>query len=47
MVRVRVEGHPLTAAAAIVWNGDLPRPLQQILVETADGVAVPEPAFRG
>jgi DNA-binding transcriptional LysR family regulator len=47
MVRVRVEGHPLTAAAAIVWNGDLPRPLQQILVETADGIAIPEPAVRG
>ena len=38
MVRVRIEGHPLTAAAALVWNGDLPRPLQQILFDTAEGV---------
>jgi DNA-binding transcriptional LysR family regulator len=33
MVRVRVDGHQLTAAAALVWNRDLPRPLQQILFE--------------
>jgi hypothetical protein len=24
-----------------VWNGDLPRPLQQILFDTADGVTPP------
>jgi len=24
-----------------VWNGDLPRPLQQILFDTADGVTLP------
>jgi len=35
MVPVRVQAHPLTAAAALVWNGDLPRELQQILVEVA------------
>lgn len=39
MVRVRVDGHQLTAAAALVWNRDLPRPLQQILFETAEGVS--------
>ena len=37
MARVYVAGHPLTATAALVWNGDLPRPLQQILFDTADG----------
>ena len=36
MVRVSIDGHPLTATAALVWNGDLPRPLQQILFDTAD-----------
>jgi DNA-binding transcriptional LysR family regulator len=39
MARVYVAGHPLTATAALVWNGDLPRPLQQILFDTADGAA--------
>ena len=38
MVRVGLERHPLTAMAALVWSGDLPRPLQQILVDTADGL---------
>jgi DNA-binding transcriptional LysR family regulator len=37
MVRVSLEDHPLTATASLVWSGDLPRPLQQILFETADG----------
>jgi DNA-binding transcriptional LysR family regulator len=37
MVRVGLDHHPLTATAALVWNGDLPRPLQQILFQTADG----------
>jgi hypothetical protein len=41
MARVSIPGHPLTAAAALVWNGDLPRSLQQILFDTADGVAPP------
>jgi hypothetical protein len=31
MTRVSIAGHPLTAVAALVWHGDLPRPLQQIL----------------
>jgi DNA-binding transcriptional LysR family regulator len=43
MVRVSIVGHPLTATAALVWHGDLPRPLQQILFDTADGVT-PQPA---
>jgi len=38
MVPVRLEQHPLTAAAALVWNADLPRQLQQVLFDTADGV---------
>ena len=43
MARVGIAGHPLTATAALVWNGDLPRPLQQILFDTADGVTPPRP----
>jgi hypothetical protein len=34
MTRVSIAGHPLTVTAALVWNGDLPRPLQQILFDT-------------
>jgi DNA-binding transcriptional LysR family regulator len=44
MVRVSIDGQPLTATAALVWNGDLPRPLQQILFDTADGPTPPAPA---
>ena len=36
-VLVSIADRPLTATAALVWNGDLPRPLQQILFDTADG----------
>jgi DNA-binding transcriptional LysR family regulator len=46
MTRAGIAGHPLTATAALVWNGDLPRPLQQILFDTADRVASPAPAMR-
>jgi len=45
MVRVGLQDHPLTATAALVWSGDLPRPLQQILFDAADGTAPPEPAW--
>jgi DNA-binding transcriptional LysR family regulator len=38
MVEVALDQHPLTATAALVWNTDLPRPLQQILFDTADEV---------
>jgi hypothetical protein len=31
MVRVRVDGSPLTASAVLMWRGDLPRALQQVL----------------
>jgi hypothetical protein len=41
MVRVRLQNHPLTAAAALVWSGELPRPLQQMLFETADSLTAP------
>ena len=44
MVRVSIADHPLTATAALVWNGDLPRPLQQILFDTADGLTPSAPA---
>ena len=43
MVRVSLEDHLLTATAALVWSGDLPRPLQQILFDAADGVAAADP----
>ena len=36
MVRVRLDGHPLTATAAAAWSGDLPRHLQQLLFDAAD-----------
>jgi DNA-binding transcriptional LysR family regulator len=39
MVRVSLEHHSLTASAALVWNTDLARPLQQMLVGTADSLA--------
>jgi hypothetical protein len=42
MTRVGIADHPLTATAALVWNGDLPRQLQQILFDTADGAAPPK-----
>jgi DNA-binding transcriptional LysR family regulator len=38
MICAQIEGSPLTAAAALVWNGDLPRPLQQVLFDTADSI---------
>ena len=38
MTRVSIADHPLTATAALIWNGDLPRQLQQILFDTADGL---------
>ena len=44
MVRVSIDGQPLTATAALAWNGDLPRPLQQILFDTADVLNRPAPA---
>jgi DNA-binding transcriptional LysR family regulator len=46
MVRVGLEHHPLTAMAALVWSDDLPRPLQQILFDTAERVAATCPARR-
>jgi hypothetical protein len=41
MVRVILEHRPLTATSALVWSGDLPRPLQQILFDTAEGIICP------
>ena len=41
MVRVSIADQPLTATAALVWNRDLPRPLQQILFDTADDAIRP------
>ena len=44
MVRVSIVDRALSATAALVWNGDLPRPLQQVLFDTAVGVTPPAPA---
>jgi hypothetical protein len=44
MVQVILEQRPLAATAALVWSGDLPRTLQQILFDTADQIASPGPA---
>ena len=38
-----LEHHPLSATAAVVWNGDLPRPLQQILFDAAADATPPAP----
>jgi DNA-binding transcriptional LysR family regulator len=39
MVAVRIERQPLVAAAGLVWSGELPRELQQLLFDIADGLA--------
>jgi LysR family transcriptional regulator, benzoate and cis,cis-muconate-responsive activator of ben and cat genes len=39
MVRARIEGSPLTAAAALAWSEDLPDQLQQVLFDAADRIA--------
>jgi DNA-binding transcriptional LysR family regulator len=43
MTRVGIEGHPLAATAALAWNSDLPRQLQQILFDTADRITLDGP----
>jgi DNA-binding transcriptional LysR family regulator len=40
MVRARVEGSPFAATAGLVWSGDLPRQLQQVLFDTADSITL-------
>jgi DNA-binding transcriptional LysR family regulator len=40
MVPVRIERSPLDATAGLVWSADLPRPLQQILFDAADGIVL-------
>ena len=47
MVLAGLGQHRLTATAAVVWNGDLPRPLQQVLFDAADGITPPAPARTG
>ena len=46
MVKVSLRNHSLTALAALVWSGDLPRPLQQMLFHTADNLTTPPPPQR-
>ena len=43
MVQVSLRDQPLTASGALVWSAGLPRPLQQILFETADSLTAPAP----
>jgi len=43
MVKVSLRNHPLTASATLVWSGDLPRPLRQMLFQTADNLTTPPP----
>ncbi len=38
MIPVRLDQSPLSATAGLVWSGDLPRQLQQVLVDTAAGI---------
>jgi LysR family transcriptional regulator, benzoate and cis,cis-muconate-responsive activator of ben and cat genes len=38
MIRVDLERRPLTATAVLAWSCDLPRHLQQVLFETAEGM---------
>jgi hypothetical protein len=40
MVRARVEGSPFAATAGLIWSGDLPRQLQQVLFDTADSITL-------
>ncbi|MGA2830363.1 MAG: LysR family transcriptional regulator [Streptosporangiaceae bacterium] len=40
LIPVRLEGAPLAATVGLVWNGDLPRHLQQLLFDTADGLTL-------
>ena len=47
MVLADLEHHPLTAIAAVVWSAHLPRPLQQILFDAADGITPSVPARMG
>jgi DNA-binding transcriptional LysR family regulator len=44
MFQAILQDRPLAATAALVWSGDLPRTLQQILFDTADAIASPRPA---
>jgi DNA-binding transcriptional LysR family regulator len=41
MVPVGLDQSPLAATAGLVWNSDLPRPLQQVLFDTADAIIEP------
>jgi len=43
MVPRRICRHPLAATAGLVWNADLPRPLQQVLFDSANAIS-PDPA---
>jgi hypothetical protein len=49
MAQVDLQHHPLTASAALVWSGDLARPLQQMLFDAAESLgqaAAPGPNTR-
>jgi DNA-binding transcriptional LysR family regulator len=38
MIPVRLDQSPLIATAGLVWSGDLPRALQQVLFDATDGI---------
>jgi DNA-binding transcriptional LysR family regulator len=40
MIPVRLDQSPLAATAGLVWSGDLPRHLQQVLFDAADGITL-------
>jgi DNA-binding transcriptional LysR family regulator len=45
MVLADLEHHPLAATAAVVWNGNLPHPLQQVLFDAADSITPSAPTW--
>jgi hypothetical protein len=44
MAQVDLQHHPLTASAVLVWSGDLPRALQQMLFDAAESLSSRAPA---
>lgn len=43
MVKASLHNHPLTTSAALVWSGDPPRLLQQMLFQAADSLTTGRP----
>jgi hypothetical protein len=47
MTRTSIARHPLTATAALAWNSDLPRQLQQVLFDSAGHVSAGQVTLEG